>query len=209
MDPELNSLIERLGEILQVDFSQGEVSLQFHWGNYNEARTLLAHTTRMQKELRILRREAIAAMASIRASYALRRSQVGGGIGAAVIEGFAGRRVTSRVNAANRSGLRVEELQALKPYAQLRSFIDQFMLQLEDGKAKIEQSPEYLGKGAGEPRPTPPPKPLRFFIQLGEDIEGPFSREQLRSMRQAGRIQEDTPCCPEESENWFPYSRVT
>jgi len=57
--------------------------------------------------------------------------------------------------------------------------------------------------------PPPIPSPATtFFLQIANQVEGPFTMDELGARREAGTISSDTMCCASGTEEWFPAERI-
>jgi hypothetical protein len=97
----------------------------------------------MQAELRFLKQQIAADMASIRSDFTSKRTAVGKTLPHIAAGVFFGRRNVGRVNAVQRDSLRREQFNALEPYEKVKRLIDAVVHTLNEAKARIETSDEY------------------------------------------------------------------
>ena len=220
MSPE--DFLQKISAIVGQDISSGQITMRVSWNDPAEARSLLLRLRTMQKQLRLLKRDASAMISSVKSEYATARMRVGKTFASGLAAGFFGRRTVGHFNSAQRDSLRRSQVSAVAPFERVKGIIDSLLYQLDTVKGQIELSPEYLSSAsrakpvikaevvASTPFSKPPPLPLsRFYIYIGDQVKGPYSREQLQALRDASAIADDTLCCAEGSEVWITYTEVS
>jgi len=63
----------------------------------------------------------------------------------------------------------------------------------------VEQIKASLQGQAIPFRPMPPPS---FYLHLNEQVQGPFSTDQIKALLQVGSAKPTTPCCAEGTQEW-------
>ena len=210
--------LRQISTIVGHDISEGKITLHLSWNDRTEAQALLLRLRTMQKQLRLLKKDVSAMISGVKSQFMTARTSVGKTFGAGLAGAFFGRRAVGRVNAARRDDLRRTQLSAVAPYERVKGIIDQILYQLDTVRGQIELSPEYqvsprratrvLTSAPSPPALPPPPAPplTRYFVYIGDQVKGPYSREQLRALRDAAAIARETLCCLEGTEEWLSYS---
>lgn len=210
--PSPQDFINRIGQIVGDDISDGEINLRLSWTNYSDGKALLVRMRGMQKELRLLKKEVGAVIAGIKSEHITARTSVGTGLGTGLFGAFFGRKAAGKMNAARRDDLRRSQISAVAPYERVKEIIDQVLHQLDASKGKVEMSPEYQVRHGPAQTPPPPRLPAppapRYFVCISGQVKGPYTLDQLRALRDASAISGDTPCCPEGREEWTDFSSI-
>ena len=135
--------IDRISSIVGDDVSDGEINLHYSWNSHQQAKALLLRIRTVQKELRLLKQEVTATISAARSEFTTARTAVGKSVGAGIAAGFFGRKTVGRINAARRDDLRRGQLQAVAPYENVKSIIDQILAKLDLALAIATLVAEY------------------------------------------------------------------
>jgi len=191
-----------------------EISLNLRWTDYSSARALITEIRRMQKEIRLVKREVSAEQAAVRSEFVTGKATVGHGVGSALGGMIFGRKAMGSINAGRRDDIRRAQFAAMQPYDQLKRLIDGLLARLDQAKVQIELSPEYQDKPQkrseihkmtqhAPPLPLPAPQARDFFLFIEEEVKGPFTVHQIEGLFAAGTVDDTTLACPVGSETWI------
>jgi len=138
---------------------------------------------------------------------------VGKSIGSTFAVGLFGNRSVGRYNSLKRNDLRVERDYAIAPHNELKVMIDEIIHQLDQHKFNLEASDQYKNKPKPEKskrthrrvptkKPTLAEKPKRYLVNLGGDIKGPMTIEQIEGLLVAHIADRSTMLCVEGEIDW-------
>ena len=127
---------KRVNDILGTNMRNGKLHL--HWESVEEAKLRKAEVAQMQKEIRLVKKQLSAHMREINSAYTSERTKVGKGFGAAFLGGLFGKKSVGKVNASQRDSLRLQQLEARRPYESMGRMIDSVLLQLDQAKLQID-----------------------------------------------------------------------
>ena len=91
-----------------------------------------------QKELRLLKREVNLTIQTISKNYITQRVKVGKTFGWSLARGFLGRKSAGSFGMIRRNSITLAKDNALRPYRQINSFIDDTILELDKYKSNTE-----------------------------------------------------------------------
>src|SRR2546430_2259076 len=117
--PTPDDFLRKLSEIVQLDVTDPQATLHFHWENREQGKAALQRLRTIQKELRFLKQEVNASEAALKSEYTTARMKVGKTVASGLAAGFFGRRTVGRFNSAQRDNLRRNQIGAVAPYEKL------------------------------------------------------------------------------------------
>jgi hypothetical protein len=200
--------IDRISQIVGDDIRAGDVKLKIAWTNRDEAQAALAGVRRMQTDLRRLNREIASTTKGVRSTFTTKKTDIGVGFGAAFAAGLFGRRRMGKVNAVKRDSLRQDQLAITNAYDAVRRVVDSIIAQLDQVKAKIEDSPEFRSRPAARQPKSVAGDEAMFLVKVGEEVKGPLTVEQVRGLLIAGVITTASHVQPVGVDAWVPVSAV-
>ena len=200
--------ISKIEEILGGSFTDGCLKLTIR-GNTSKPKEMLRKVRSMQRDLRIVKKEVRMVCSDINAAFDKTSNPDTGDVMIEALQLVLLKwRTANRARAlANRQARYVKQ-EALAPYETVIKYIDQALVQLDAGKARIEDAIDRQIENETEDLQVmatpylPPPPSTRLFVYVSDMVKGPFSLEQLQAMIADYTILLDTPCCMEGSKTW-------
>lgn len=126
-------------EVLGAEQRGKAVQRQFSWDGVDEAKVVLAQVRQMQKRLRLIKTEVNAEMKAIRTAYSNQISSVSPGLGATVLLGKGG---AKSMAASEKRSIRSRRDARLRPYGEVKRFIDEALVELDRVKHAVSESLE-------------------------------------------------------------------
>jgi hypothetical protein len=212
--PTSQEFLSEIARIVGDDLSDGEVNLRLSWNDYHEGKAHIDRMRAMQRDLRVLKKDVSAEISNLKSHFITQKASVGTSLGAGLAGLLIGRRTVGKFNTANREDLRRSQINSVAPYESVKRTIDQILHMLDGCKAQVEASPEYQIRTPKQ-RPAPPATLSsfrsgdeldRFFVFVANEVKGPYTREQLHALHDAGTLTDESLACVEGSEHWFPFA---
>jgi hypothetical protein len=139
-----SDFITAICQILGTEvFDNQIVYPRFHWDNPQEGKQVLLRIKRMQNQLRRLKRQVNFELSSVQSQFMMHRLEVGTSFISGSASLVLGRSSVGRIHTATRQDIRRAQLEAIKPYKNLKRIIDEVLHQLSDVKYQVEVSSGY------------------------------------------------------------------
>jgi hypothetical protein len=198
--------LERLSEIMSDALWETNPDFDGCVDTREEAIALIQHMRHCREDIQSLKREVSGTISAIKSRHATTSAFVGVDMTSLLTNLVFGRRVAGKINTIHRDFIRRSKVTHVSPYEEIKIIADEFCVELDQRRDSLRASDLFRTDTELQAMDVETEPSDRLYAYISDQVKGPYTFDQLSVLYDAGAILDETQCCYEGTDDWWPYT---